>query len=821
MRALVWIAAGLLALAVGTGALFAKPWALATARAQAQKKGLEIEPESFSLGWMTARMENVRLRLVDVPSIEVHLKTVDARLGWSAPRLARIEVFGGRIMLTGELDQIRAELKEWRAARPAAGATSGAGGPVRTEIVRGLRLVWKDALRPGDEQEVQGIHFERGPSGQRIGVDLIQLQLDNLAVEIAGLTLEAASPSLDVAKLDVVHAAQARVAYRKALFPALIDPGKTKKPAAPAPDEKNTTGLDRLLAPHPERVARLRAAIALVRQQVLPKLPPQTKIEKLWLDYSDGEENLAVGPSILLAQNGSQGLRASVTPSATSQGTPLTVALKIPAKNSDAPLDLAWDGGPIALSTLGIKEGSLGLVGIAQTTIEGNVRANISTDGRTCEADGDLSIEGLTLDSRKLSPQLVSFPRLYLGATASWAVDGTSIEIKKAEASLGQARAEGDFSLTTKGDATVLSAHLTAPLVSCQALSESAPRGLLGAVEGIRFGGTFSLAAGVEANSKDLRNMQVRWDFDNGCRAQSVPPVLDPHQFRSLFRKDVLGPGNFPMQLEFGPLSSTWTPLDQVSRYLETALLVTEDGRFYRHNGFDDRAIESAIVDNTKAGSFVRGASTISMQLAKNLYLSRDKTLARKFQEAALTSLLEQSFSKHDLLELYVNIVEFGPGIYGVYRASEYYFSKLPQDLSPAQAFFLASILPAPSQTYFDPAGNWSTARRNYVRHLLKIAKKRGRLSDAELSNGLLEELVFGQAESLPAAPEVPEGALADAPLTSGQPSAVPGQPSSPPPTIPAPSTPAPAQPVQALPNQGQQPSPRPPVDPTRRGIHL
>src|SRR5690606_4948166 len=160
--------------------------------------------------------------------------------------------------------------------------------------------------------------------------------------------------------------------------------------------------------------------------------------------------------------------------------------------------------------------------------------------------------------------------------------------------------------------------------------------------------------------------------------------------------------------------------------------------------------IESAIRDNVRAGAFVRGASTLSMQLAKNLYLSRTKTLSRKLQEAALTMLLEQNFTKRELMELYLNVEEFGPGIYGIGPAAAYYFGQTPGQLTPAQAFFIASLLPAPTVQHFNAEGRLSASRWRHVQSLLRIAHQRQRLNDDELARALAQELRFGVPASQP-----------------------------------------------------------------------
>jgi membrane peptidoglycan carboxypeptidase len=191
-------------------------------------------------------------------------------------------------------------------------------------------------------------------------------------------------------------------------------------------------------------------------------------------------------------------------------------------------------------------------------------------------------------------------------------------------------------------------------------------------------------------------------------------------------------------------------PISEITPYMETAVVVCEDSRFFSHHGFDDKAIGNSIGDNLRAGHFVRGASTISMQLAKNPYLSREKTLSRKLQEAVFTLLLEERLSKQDILELYLNVVEFGPGIYGIRDAAMHYFNAHPGELSLGQALYLGSILPAPKANHFQADGALKKRWAEHLQTLMRVAFKIHRIGDAELEAGLNEHLVLGQAQTLP-----------------------------------------------------------------------
>jgi membrane peptidoglycan carboxypeptidase len=201
-----------------------------------------------------------------------------------------------------------------------------------------------------------------------------------------------------------------------------------------------------------------------------------------------------------------------------------------------------------------------------------------------------------------------------------------------------------------------------------------------------------------------------------------------------------------------GPGTPDWTPLDQISPYMQTAVLTTEDGAFPKHHGYNHAAIRASIIANLKARAFVRGASTITMQLAKNLFLSRDKTLSRKLEEVVLTDYIEQTFSKDEILELYFNVIEFGPSVYGIAPAAEYYFGRAPGELSLGESLFLSSILPAPlryagMREGEEPPEGWL---RN-LHTLMQVAQKRGLLTEAELADGEADPILFWHGGPHPA----------------------------------------------------------------------
>ena len=168
-----------------------------------------------------------------------------------------------------------------------------------------------------------------------------------------------------------------------------------------------------------------------------------------------------------------------------------------------------------------------------------------------------------------------------------------------------------------------------------------------------------------------------------------------------------------------GSGNNEWVSLDDISPYFIDAILYTEDKNFYKHNGFDFFRIGKAIFNNLKSKKIVEGASTISQQYIKNMYLDFDKTWERKFEEALLTLRLEVHYSKDEILEGYLNTINFGQGNYGIENASQYYFNKSAKDLNLEESLILAGIPKAPNN--YNPVSNYesSIARAKIIGSIL------------------------------------------------------------------------------------------------------
>ncbi|MBI4289898.1 MAG: monofunctional biosynthetic peptidoglycan transglycosylase [Betaproteobacteria bacterium] len=143
-------------------------------------------------------------------------------------------------------------------------------------------------------------------------------------------------------------------------------------------------------------------------------------------------------------------------------------------------------------------------------------------------------------------------------------------------------------------------------------------------------------------------------------------------------------------------LKHQWVAYEHISVYLKRAIIAAEDAKFVDHEGFDWAGIQRAMEKNQRKGKVVAGGSTITQQLAKNLFLSSERSLVRKGQEAFITAMLEALMSKRRILEIYLNVVEWGDGVFGAEAAARHYFGASAAALSPEQAARLAAMLPRP-----------------------------------------------------------------------------------------------------------------------------
>jgi monofunctional biosynthetic peptidoglycan transglycosylase len=198
-----------------------------------------------------------------------------------------------------------------------------------------------------------------------------------------------------------------------------------------------------------------------------------------------------------------------------------------------------------------------------------------------------------------------------------------------------------------------------------------------------------------------------------------------------------------PFRPDYRPVA-----LDRISPRLQRAVVASEDASFFGHTGFDWDEIQNAAAQNWKAGRTIRGASTITQQLAKNLWLGTERSWLRKAREALLTVKMERALGKRRILTLYLDVAEWGNGVFGAEAAAHRWFRTSARDLSPAQAAVLAAMLPAPRRAALTPAPRW-LARR--ARRILGLLERNGTVTAGEAPGARAElERLLAAPPSLP-----------------------------------------------------------------------
>jgi hypothetical protein len=268
----------------------------------------------------------------------------------------------------------------------------------------------------------------------------------------------------------------------------------------------------------------------------------------------------------------------------------------------------------------------------------------------------------------------------------------------------------------------------------CQEVLAAIPEALVPGLRGFELDGSFELAVDMDVDLDDLDALVLDGTVGlSGCRVAGMPPRAAAERLSNGFTHRVTMRDGQLRAVHLYPGSGTFTPFASISPYMVQAVLTTEDGGFWRHAGFLPSQFRTALRRNLEAGEVRLGASTITMQMVKNVLLSHERTLARKLQEMILTWYVETALSKERIMEIYLNVVELGPGIYGVTRAAEHYFGKHPSELTPPEAAYLALMLPSPVRRHVHYCrGEPSPAFQVKLARILRLMNERGRLSDLD-----------------------------------------------------------------------------------------
>jgi hypothetical protein len=344
--------------------------------------------------------------------------------------------------------------------------------------------------------------------------------------------------------------------------------------------------------------------------------------------------------------------------------------------------DVRRDGSPLLDG--GIADGRVGLRASADA-----LRFHVDIGARGARF-------GTLADNDGGEPQLGDATDLTLQFDGVLKLAEGTIEIPEVHGTLAGAELSGSMTLHMDNDPRVDLALGVRQLDFGRLLGAAGlavPESLGAGPGGTRDLGSASIEVGVRGRWSAPADLAVRQKI-NFSPPGKMPPAISRLRRDFVFASDD-GPGpHRPIDVSLS--SPDFITLRDVPPLFVRALLLSEDAGFYGHSGIDLRELPSALLTNWSRGGAARGASTITQQLAKNLFLSRDKEVGRKLQELAITFLLESALDKDRILEIYLNIIEWGPDLRGLRPAARHYFDCEPQALTPAQMAFLVAIIPGP-----------------------------------------------------------------------------------------------------------------------------
>ncbi len=352
-----------------------------------------------------------------------------------------------------------------------------------------------------------------------------------------------------------------------------------------------------------------------------------------------------------------------------------------------------------------------------------------------------------------------------------WRIATKPVIVNKASAQYSILISENGFSLDTTTTAKLnslpfypsmryvsrpikeLGIDLIVPKTDAQSLFQSLSIGLFNSIEGIKTQGSLSYKLHFYINSKQPDSLEFNSEFKKENFKIIKYGRTNFAKINSSFEHtayDKLVPVRTFM---VGPENPNYTPIAEVSEYLKISLLTSEDGQFFYHGGFNQDAFRKSIAENFKEKRFKRGGSTVSMQLVKNVFLTRNKTVARKLEEAIIVWLIESNrlVSKERMYEVYLNIIEWGPGIYGIGEASQFYFAKKPSQLNLDESIFLAMIVPRPKgyMYNFEPDGTLKAHVKSYFTLIANHLIRKGVITE-EQKNAIVPEInLVGRAKEL------------------------------------------------------------------------
>lgn len=375
---------------------------------------------------------------------------------------------------------------------------------------------------------------------------------------------------------------------------------------------------------------------------------------------------------------------------------------------------------------------------------------NLDFSSGELHIEGFASIDDFTVNHAKIAKKDVlikkaRFDYHFLFGERFIAIDSTSkVQINDIKCT--------PFISYTNDDDKIYALKLEIPKMKAQDFITSLPDGLFSHFKGMEAQGNFSYNLNFEYKKSKPNNII----FDSKLKPEGLKITrygkADLNKLNSEFVYQAIENGIPQRPIVVGPENPYFTPLAEISPYLQKCVLTSEDPSFFNHRGFINEAFKQSIAKNIRTKKFARGASTISMQLVKNVFLTREKTLSRKLEEILLVYVLENNriSSKERMLEVYFNVIEWGPNVYGIGEAAGFYFQKRPIDLSLNECLFLATIIPKPKgfMSQFDAQHQLKSYAKKQNDFLTKLMLRRNIITPTD-TIGLFPVALIGPATNL------------------------------------------------------------------------
>jgi hypothetical protein len=348
----------------------------------------------------------------------------------------------------------------------------------------------------------------------------------------------------------------------------------------------------------------------------------------------------------------------------------------------------------------------------------------IEMDGGELHIDGFAAIENFMVNNERIARKDVvidnaRFDYHFLFGEDFIALDSTStLQLNKLKVH--------PFAKYSVAQDTIYELKVNIPTTPAQDFIVSLPHGLFTNFEGMEAQGSFSYLLDFKFN----KNKPGALVFESNLKKDGLKinkyGEANLAKLNGVFTYRAIDRGQAQRPVIVGPENPHYTPYEAIPPAMRAAVLTSEDPSFFNHRGFITEAFRQSIIKNIRTREFSRGASTISMQLVKNVFLTREKTLSRKLEEILLVYILENNriASKERMLEVYFNVIEWGPDVYGIGEASQYYFQKIPLDLTLDECVYLASIIPSPKNFMwrFNTEGNlkpYAIKHNTYIKDLM------------------------------------------------------------------------------------------------------